>query len=151
MKPLLVLVATFALALSGLKLTTGEWNAILAGNIAMAVMLLFTAVGHFAFTKGMVLMLPAFIPFKQQLVYLTGIIEVVAAIGLLISSLRGTTAILLIVFFVLLLPANIYAAMNNVDYQTGTHDGQGVSYLWFRIPLQVFFIAWVIYFSLYPQ
>ncbi len=151
MKPLLVLVATFAIALIGMKLATGEWNYVLAGNVAMAGMLLFTAVGHFAFTKGMLLMLPGFIPFKQQVVYLTGIIEVAAAVGLMTNSLRETTAILLIVFFVLVLPANIFAALKKVDYQKGTYEGPGVSYLWFRVPLQVFFIAWVSYFSLYHR
>lgn len=148
MKPLLVLIAAFLISLVGLKLVSPEWNYSLAGNIAMATMLLFTAVGHFAFTKGMTMMLPDFIPFKKELVYLTGVIEAAAAIGLLISSLREITAILLIVFFVLLLPANIHAALKNVDYQKGTYDGQGLTYLWFRVPLQLFFIAWILYFSL---
>lgn len=144
-------MAAFLVSLIGLKLVSGEWNYRLAGNIGMASMLLFTAIGHFAFTKGMTMMLPDFVPFKQELVYLTGVIEAAAAIGLLISSLRETTAILLIVFFVLLLPANIHAALKNVDYQKGTYDGPSVAYLWFRVPLQLFFIAWIVYFSLYSR
>lgn len=115
----------------------------------MAAMLLFTAIGHFAFAKGMTMMLPDFVPFKKQVVYLTGVIEATAAAGLLIGSLREVTAILLIVFFVLVLPANIYSALKNVDYQKGTNEGPSVNYLWFRVPLQLFFIAWVAYFGLY--
>ena len=141
MKPLLVLIAAFTVTIIGLRLFTQEWNCVLAGNIAMTTMLLFTAVGHFAFTKGMMLMLPGFIPFKKALVHLTGVVEAAATIGLLIGPLREITAILLIVFFVLLLPANIYAALKRVDYQKGTYAGQGVSYLWFRVPLQLLFIA----------
>lgn len=148
MKPLLVLIVAFLVSLTGLKLFSGEWNYHLAGNIAMASMLLFTAIGHFAFTKGMTMMLPDFVPFRKELVYLTGILEAAAAIGLLIGSSREITAILLIIFFMLLLPANIYAALKNVDYQKGTYDGQGLTYLWFRVPLQLFFIAWIVYFSL---
>ena len=151
MKPLLVLMAAFLISLVGLEIFSGEWNYRLAGNIAMASMLLFTAIGHFAFTKGMTMMLPDFVPFKKELVYLTGVIEAAAAIGLLVNPLREMTAILLIVFFVLLLPANIYAALKNVDYQKGTYDGQGLTYLWFRVPLQLFFIAWIVYFSLYNR
>lgn len=60
----------------------------MAGTIAMSVMLSFTAVGHFAFTKGMTLMLPPFLTFKKELVYLTGIVEAATATDLLISSLR---------------------------------------------------------------
>jgi uncharacterized membrane protein len=48
----------------------------------------------------------------------------------------------LIVFFVLLLPANINAAIKHIDYQKGTFEGQGLNYLWFRIPLQILFIVW---------
>lgn len=151
MKPLLVLLAAFMLAIIGLRLLTGEWNWVLAGNIAMAIMLLFTAIGHFVFTKGMTMMLPDFIPFKKELVYLTGLIEVVAAAGLLIPSLRQMTAGFLVVFFVLLLPANVYAAYKRVDYQKGTYDGEGLRYLWFRVPLQLLFIGWVIFFGLYRQ
>jgi uncharacterized membrane protein len=57
------------------------------------------------------------------------------------------TAWLLILFFFLILPANINAAVNKIDYQKGTTDGNGLNYLWFRVPLQVFFIAWVYFFG----
>lgn len=149
MKPLIVLLVAFAVSLVGLKISFDQWNYALAGTIAMSVMLSFTAVGHFAFTKGMTLMLPPFLPFKKELVYLTGIIEAAAATGLLISSLKEKTAVLLIFFFVLILPANIYAALKKVDYRRGTHNGPGINHLWFRVPLQLLFIAWVSYFSLY--
>ena len=108
----------------------------------MAVMLLFTAIGHFAFTKGMTMMLPDFIPFKTEVIYLTGIIEIIAAVGLLIPNTRLWTGWALIIFFILLLPGNIKAAIDHVDYQKGTFDGNGPNYLWFRIPLQVLFIMW---------
>ncbi len=35
--------------------------------------------------------------------------------------------------------------MENINYQTGELDGNGLDYLWFRIPLQVFFIVWVFF------
>ena len=113
-----------------------------AARIAMSVMLLFTASGHFAFPRGMMMMIPAFIPFRMTLVYITGIIEIIAAVGLHIESLRNLTAVLLIIFFILVLPANIYAAAKNIDYQKGGNDGKGLQYLWFRIPLQILFIIW---------
>jgi uncharacterized membrane protein len=108
----------------------------------MSVMLVFTAIAHFAFTKGMAMILPDFIPYKTAIVYLTGIIELAAAIGLFIPRFRVMTAWLLIVFFILILPANIYAAINHINYQTGNPGGPGLTYLWFRIPLQILFIVW---------
>src|SRR5690554_3208573 len=142
MKPLIVLLSVFAVSLLTTKIVRGNFELALSGRIAMSAMLAFTAIGHFAFTKGMAMMLPDFIPFKSETVYLTGIIEIAAAIGLFIPNFRMVTAWLLIVFFILILPATIFAAINHIDYQKGTFDGHGLTYLWFRVPLQVLFIAW---------
>lgn len=141
MKPLVVLLSVFAGSIFVAKIITGEFDYSLAGRIAMSVMLVFTAIGHFAFTEGMTMMMPNLFPFKKQMVYLTGVIEFAAAVGLLVPQLRYLAAWLLILFFVLILPANINAAMKNIDYQKGMTDGKGLNYLWFRVPLQVFFIA----------
>jgi len=143
MMPLIVLLATFSLSLLILRWIRHQFLYALAGRIAMSVMLLFTAVGHFAFTEGMAMMLPPFVPYKQEVVYFTGLVEIAAAFGLLIPRFRLVTAWLLIVFFILVLPANIYAAIEHVDYQHASLDGNGPVYLWFRIPLQAFFIIWV--------
>lgn len=143
MKPLIVLLSVFAVSLLTTKIVRGNFELALSGRIAMSVMLAFTAIAHFAFTKGMAMMLPDFIPFKTETVYLTGIIEIAAAIGLFIPNFRIATAWLLIAFFILVLPANIYAAIKHIDYQKGTFDGNGLTYLWFRVPLQIFFILWV--------
>jgi uncharacterized membrane protein len=142
MKPLIVLLSVFAISIFTTKILRGNFELALSGRIAMSAMLLFTAVGHFAFTKGMSMMLPNFIPFKTDTVYLTGVIEIAAAIGLFIPNFRIVTAWLLIAFFILILPANIHAAINHIDYQKGTYDGNGLTYLWFRIPLQILFIVW---------
>jgi len=147
MKPLLVLLISFIVTLAVLFFSDNISNYGLAGNIAMAVMLLFTAIGHFAFPKGMALMLPGFVPAKYFWVYATGIIEIAAAAGLLIESIRPVAAVLLIIFFILILPANIYAATKRVNYQKATYDGPGISYLWFRIPMQILLILWVCFFN----
>ena len=142
MKPLIVLLSVFAVSLAVNKIFRGNYEFALSGRIAMSVMLLFTAIAHFVFTKGMAMMLPDFIPYKTEKIYLTGVIEIVAALGLFIPSFRVITAWLLIAFFIVILPANIYAAIKNIDYQKGTFDGNGLTYLWFRIPLQILFIIW---------
>jgi uncharacterized membrane protein len=143
MKPLIVLLVVFSISLLVMKMLYGNFEFALSGRIAMSATLVFTAVAHFVFTKGMAMMLPEFIPYKTRIVYLTGIIEIAAAIGLFIPNLRVLTAWLLIVFFILILPANIYASIKHVDYQKATFDGNGLAYLWFRIPLQIFFIVWI--------
>jgi uncharacterized membrane protein len=148
MKALLVLFISFAIVLAGVKIFRHDWNFFFAGNAAMSTMLLFTAIGHFAFPKGMAMMMPKYLPFKTVLVYITGIIEIAAAGGLLVVSMRHITAILLILFFIAVLPANIHAAIHKVNFEKGTYTGKGLNYLWFRVPLQLFFIVWVWYFGL---
>ena len=142
MKPLLVLLLTFVIALLALRLIQKQYDLALSARIALSAMLLFTAIAHFVYTEGMMMMMPDFIAYKKELVYFTGIIEILASIGLLIPNLRVLTGWLLIVFFIMLLPANIHAAIRHVDYQKGSFDGSGPNYLWYRVPLQMLFIFW---------
>ncbi len=150
MKPLFVLIGSFLIVLlyQGLRYPRINWP--LAGRIALSLMLVFTAMGHFMFTDEMAKMIPEFIPAKVHIIWLTGLFEIAAALGLHLKKWRKLTAWLLILFFILILPANIKAAMENLNYQTGEYDGPGIVYLWFRIPFQLLLIAWVYLFSLLP-
>ena len=96
-------------------------------------------------TESMIQMLPEFIPYKKETVYLTGILEISASIGLLIQRLSKLTSILLIVFFLAILPANIVGSIKQVNFGG---MAKGVSHLYFRIPLQVLFIFWTYYFGI---
>lgn len=142
MKPLFVLLLSFTISILVIKIINKEYDFGLSARIAMSIMLMFTAIGHFVFTKGMSMMIPKVIPFKESFVYLTGVFEILLAIGLLIPKLKTISGWTLIIFLLLMLPANIYASINNVNYQKGTFDGNGLLYLWFRIPLQIVFIVW---------
>lgn len=149
MKPLLVLIIVFVLALLSINIFSHVYDVSLAGRIAMAVMLVFTAFGHFKFPKGMAMMLPENVPYKTEIIYITGIIEVLGGIALLIKPLYKTDAWLLILFFVLILPANIYAAVYHINLEKADNSGSGTKYLRFRVPLQLLFIAWIWYFAWY--
>src|SRR3569623_1301753 len=102
MKPLVVLLIVFALSCLGFYITGRDAHYIVSGRIAMAIMLLFTAVGHFAFYKGMAMTVPPYVPFKNFVVYFTGVLEVVAALGLILIGTHYYAAFLLIVFLVML-------------------------------------------------
>ncbi len=142
MKPLIVLIVSFLASLFVLRIINKEYNVALAARMSMSIMLVFTALGHFLFSKGMTLMIPDIIPFKLFLVYGTGILEVLLAIGLHIGKYREFTAWSIIIFLIMMLPANIKASILELNYQTGEYNGKGLAYLYFRIPLQVLFIVW---------
>ncbi|GGE42888.1 putative membrane protein [Pedobacter psychrotolerans] len=148
MKPLFVLLIVYVAILAFGSHTTFDKGNIFAGNIAMSVMLLFTAIGHFKFKTAMAAMIPIFIPRKVEIVIFTGVLEILFAIGLGIENTRYYTGIALIVFLITILPANIYAAKNRINYESLFKPGPGIKYLWFRIPFQFFLIAWVWYFSI---
>ncbi len=116
--PEIVLISVFVISLITFKILKGNYRFTLSGRIAMATMLLLTAGAHVGFDKGMALMIPDFIPYRLQLIYLTGVIEAAAAIGLLIPKYQRITGWFLVVFFIVLLPFNIYACLNHVNIQT---------------------------------
>lgn len=111
-----------------------------AGCIAFAALFLFTGVSHFSLADGMVQMLPKWVPNRYLIIYITGIMELFMGIGFLSASTRRVTGIVAIAFLICVLPANIYASLNSVDFGGNV---QGPRYLFFRIPLQLFLIWWV--------
>ena len=84
-------------------------------------------------------MIPSSVPYPLELIYVTGVLELLGAIGVWIPRLERLTGLLLIVMLIGLLPANIYSAINRVAY--GGHDA-GPIYLLARVPFQLFVIWW---------
>lgn len=108
MKFFLVLLLVFTLFLFRYRIASGIYDLVLSGKVALAAMLFFTALGHFGFARGMTLTLPEFVLFQKVAVRPTGTIEILVTIGLFISNVRLLMSGLLMVFFILILPANIY-------------------------------------------
>lgn len=146
MAPLIVLIATFAVVFAVNRyLLGGTLSRSRTGLIAMAAMLLLTGTAHFTSTDAMVEMMPDPVPMKRELVYFTGVCELAAVAGLIWGKTSRLTSILLIVFFIAVLPANIAGSLKQVNF-----GGMeiGALYLLFRIPLQALFIWWVWYYGL---
>jgi len=146
-KALMVLLFVFIISILFCKAVSGNCHIKFSGNIAMCALLFFTASLHFKFTKGMIMMIPHFIPFKKILVLATGIAQIVVGTALLFPQYRYVAGITLIIFLVLVLPANIGATFRSVDFEKATYNGAGPEYLWFRIPLQIFLLTWTFFFS----
>ncbi|MCT3898914.1 DoxX family protein [Elizabethkingia anophelis] len=150
MKLLSILFSVFIIALLATKIIQGEWNWNFSGNLGMAVFIIFTGFSHFKFQKGMALMIPDFIPYKMFWVYFTGVLEIAAGIGLMIPQLRETTAILLIVFYVVVFIANINSSKKRINIFKADYTGPGMKYLYKeRIPMQIILIVWTCYFGIY--
>ncbi|MFJ1330459.1 DoxX family protein [Capnocytophaga canimorsus] len=148
MIPLLLLFSVFLLTFFGLKWLKKKNAISISGRLALSIMFLFTATGHFFFTKGMAMMIPEFLPYKIEIVYVTGVLELLFSVGILLPKTRKLTAWSIIIFLFLVLPANIYASLHHINYQTATFDGNGTDYLWFRIPMQLLLVFWTYFFCL---
>ena len=147
MATLIALISTFLILwLANTFVAKGFLSLSLMGRIALAVMLLFSGSSHFYKTDEMLQMMPDFLPNKRNLVYLTGVLEIVAAVGLLINRFAKLSSIAVIIFFIAILPANVIGSMKRVELGGMQH---GPDYLYFRIPLQLLFIAWTYYFGIY--
>lgn len=108
-------------------------------RVGLSVFFIFTAVGHFIRTEGMAAMIPPSIPYRFEVIYITGVLELLGAIGVWIPRLMRLTGLLLILMLIGLLPSNVYSAINRVDF--GGHNA-GPAYLLVRIPFQLFVIWW---------
>jgi len=146
MAPLIILVFSFIVFLTTNRLFFHKKLSLsFMGRSALGIMMFFTAITHFTQTEYMIQMLPDTIPYKTWVVYATGIFELAAVAGLFIRNTVKTTSYLLILFFLLILPANIIGSIKQVNL--GGMEA-GVPYLIFRIPLQVLFIIWTYYFGI---
>lgn len=140
---LLLLVPYFVLTLlgrwfDGLKLAPSK-----RARVGLSLFFLITASQHFIGTEQMAAMIPPSIPYRIELVYLTGVFELLGAVGVWIPRLVRLTGFLIILMLLAVLPANIYSAMNRVEF--GGHSA-GPAYLLVRIPFQLF-VMWWTYFA----
>ena len=146
MAPLILLLLSWLILFASGTIMNHKFLKENAGAFAIGVMMIFTGIFHFIYTKGMVLMMPDLFPNKTLIVYATGVLEILAGLGLFYSRTRKLTGIMLIIFFIIIFPSNIVATMKHVKISTATFDGPGPDNLLFRAPLQLFFIVWTWYF-----
>ena len=140
MIPLILMVVgcvAFRLAgIAGLLHAADSWSGAL--RLALALMFAFTGVAHFLprGRKEMVAMVPPQLPRPDLLVTLTGILELLGAVGLLLPAFVRASAYCLIALLLAMFPANVRAARLRLMVV-----GRPAMPLKFRLPLQVFWIG----------
>jgi uncharacterized membrane protein len=119
------------------------------GAIGLVLVFLLTASAHFLAPGPLAEMLPPLVPAPARLaiIYLTGVLEIALAIGIALPATRRLAGIAAIATLVLFFPANVYAALAQVEM--GGH-AWGPVYLLIRAPLQALLIAWTWWFAVRP-
>ena len=104
---------------------------------ALTLMFVFTGIAHFNKMKhDLVRMVPALFPRPMLLIYLTGVLEFMGAVGLLLPRFRALAGICLIALLIAMFPANVNAALKKT-----TLAGKAATPLRLRAPMQALFIG----------
>jgi uncharacterized membrane protein len=110
-----------------------------AGLIAVVIMFVFTGATHFTGMKhDYATMLPGPLSGNLGIIYLSGVLEIAGALGLLVPRTRRLAGVCLALYLVAVFPGNVYAAVNEVPFR-----GEPPTPLWLRTPIQLFFIGMV--------
>ena len=70
---------------------------------------------HLKSPQGFIKIVPSFVPWPAQVVWLTGFAEIAGAIGLMVPRLRKAAGIGLALYAICVFPANINHAVNQID------------------------------------
>jgi len=143
--PLLLLLA----ALAGLDAAGAlgvaplvDWHTDI--RLALALMFAFTTAAHFGSQRSsLIQMVPGWLPRPKVLVTVTGILELLGALGLLLPTTVPLAGSCLALLLLAMFPANVNAARQRVML-----GSKPPTPLWFRSLVQLVFIAALLWASL---
>ena len=107
--------------------------------LALALMFVVAGVLHFRSPDFYVSIMPPYLPWLLELVYLSGVLEILGGLGVLVAPIRRVTGYALIALLAAVYLANIHTALNAGDF---AHLAQPWAF-YLRLPVQFAFVAWV--------
>ncbi|MFN3267505.1 MAG: hypothetical protein ACK41E_11780 [Deinococcales bacterium] len=102
-----------------------------------ALLLIVAGLNHFWNPKFYLQIMPPYLPYRLELVYISGVLEVLGGALLLFAKTRELGVWLSIATLVLVYPANVHMALNS-----GAYSNIPAWILWVRLPLQALLIWW---------
>lgn len=108
-------------------------------RVILAICIIIVGTLHFAVPDPFVKIVPDYLPYHLELVYISGFFEILGGIGILVPPVSQAAAWGLLLLFIAVFPANINMAVNEIDLP-GIPDSSALR--WGRLPLQAVLIAW---------
>ena len=109
-------------------------------RVLMGLLFILAGLMHFVRQQFYLDIMPPYLPYHHELVYISGVFEILGGIGVLIPRVRSLSGYGLIALLIAVFPANIYMLTHNIEVVGFTR----FTYLLIlRLPLQLIFIAWV--------
>ena len=110
----------------------------------LTVGMVFVGVMHFVNPADFVAIVPAVLPAKLALVYISGLAEIAGGLGLILPQTRRLAGWGLVALYIAVFPANINMLVNHLplgDKPVETWQ------LWARLPIQLVLIAWAYWYT----
>src|SRR5436309_550554 len=108
-------------------------------RVVLALFFVAAGIRHFVRTQFYLDLMPPYLPWHLELVYLSGVFEIAGGLGLLVPSLRRAAGWGLVALLVAVFPANIHMFVDSLDRQ-GWSAWTIIGLV--RLPLQVPLILW---------
>ncbi|TDL34660.1 hypothetical protein E2R51_02780 [Jeotgalibacillus sp. S-D1] len=102
--------------------------------------MLFAGVMHFKKARMFMRIVPAFLPFKKMIVWISGVVEILVGVLLILNRFMAFASKLLTWLLILVWPANIYMAMKKMPLKKGQKPKPVL--LWARVLFQWPLIKW---------
>jgi uncharacterized membrane protein len=109
-----------------------------ASLFLLAAFFIGAGVGHFTNVAFFVNIMPPYLPAHLELVYLSGVFEILGGAGILVGALRRYAAIGLVALLIAVYPANIHMALNPQLYPDVSPTA-----LYLRLPMQFVLMGWL--------
>ena len=103
----------------------------------LAILFVVAGANHFLYTDFYVSIMPPYLPWHLELVYISGVAEMSLGLLLLLRRWSVYAAWGLIALLIAVFPANIHMALHPELYPTLSTSG-----LWLRLPLQGVLMWW---------
>ena len=111
----------------------------IASIVAMSIFYIWAGIQHFIDPDWFVQIMPPYLPFHYEAVYLSGFFEILFGLMLLLPMTRYLAAWGLILLLIAVYPANIYLAFNEAPQKALEISAFAAS--WVRLPIQFIFLG----------
>ena len=120
----------------------------LKARISFSLSFIIIGAVHVIKPESLAYMIEDILPFSIFIVVATGVMEIALGLLLLVKKWQNKIAWLIIIYLVLIFPANINVAVNDLAAPGGLPSTP--FYIWSRLFFQPVYIAWVYFSSIKP-
>lgn len=117
-------------------------------RVILSVAIIVVGITHFIRPDQYAKIVPPQLPYPLELVYISGVFEILGGIGLLIPFVSVAAAWGLIALFIAVFPANINQTINSIPIEGIPHHPL---IYWVRLPFQAVLIAWAWWYTRKPE